>query len=47
MSYACKRVRRYHWILLRIQFDKSIVEVFDALNKDQELWKDMKAMLQK
>jgi hypothetical protein len=36
----------FHWIMLRIQFDKSTVEVFDSFNMDQELWKDIKAMLQ-
>ena len=44
---AYVNVRRFHWILLRIQPDKSEVEVMDSLNRDQEQWSDMKAMLQK
>ena len=44
---AYVNVRRFHWILLSIQVDKSEVEVMDSLNKDQEQWSDMKAMLQK
>lgn len=44
---AYVNVRRFHWILLNIQVDKSIVEVQDSLNWDQSLWGNMKAMLQK
>jgi hypothetical protein len=47
ISCSGKRVCMIHWILLNIQIDKSRVEVMDSLNKDQELWSDMKAMLQK
>jgi hypothetical protein len=43
----CMHFCRFHWILLKIQFDKSTVEVMDSLNKDEALWSDMKAMLQK
>ena len=43
---AYVNVRRFHWILLSIQVDKSEVEVMDSLNMDQEQWSDMKAMLQ-
>jgi hypothetical protein len=43
----CMRVCRFHWILLNIQFEKSRVEVMDSLDKDEALWSDMKAMLQK
>jgi hypothetical protein len=43
----CMRVCSFHWILLKIQFDKSRVEVMDSLDKDEALWSDMKAMLQK
>ena len=44
---AYVNTRRFHWILLSIQPDKSEVEVMDSLKKDQEEWSDMKAMLQK
>jgi len=44
---AYVNVRSFHWILLNIQVDKSQVEVMDSLNKDQEKWSDMKAMLQR
>ena len=50
MSYACLlyvNVRRFHWILLSIQVDKSIVEVHDSLSWDQDMWSDMKEMLNK
>jgi hypothetical protein len=40
----CMRVCR---ILLKIQFDKSRVEVMDSLDMDEALWSHMKAMLQK
>ena len=39
-------VRRFHWIMLRIMVDKSLVEVYDPLNRD-EPFDDMKAMLHK
>jgi hypothetical protein len=45
--WVCKRVRRFHWILLKVQFDKSTVEVMDSLDKPEALWSNMKAMLQK
>jgi hypothetical protein len=41
------RVCSYHWILLKIQFDKSRVEIMDSFDKAEALWSDMKAMLQK
>jgi hypothetical protein len=41
----CMRVCSYHWILLKIQFDKSRVEIMDSLDKPEALWSDMKAML--
>jgi hypothetical protein len=41
------RVCSFHWILLRIQFDKSRVEIMDSLHKPEALYDDMKAMLQK
>ena len=44
---AYVNVRKFHWILLNIQVDKSQVEVNDSLSWDQEKWSDMKAMLQK
>ena len=44
---AYVNVRSFHWILLSIQVDKSQVEVMDSLNRDQEQWSDMKAMLQR
>ena len=51
MSYICMyayvNVRRFHWILLNIQVDNSLVEVHDSLSWDQEKWSDMKAMLRK
>jgi hypothetical protein len=43
----CMHVYRFHWILLKIQFDKSRVDVIDSLDKDEALLSDMKAMLQK
>jgi hypothetical protein len=43
----CMRVCNFHWILLKIQFDKSRVEVMDSLDMDEALWSDMKAMQQK
>jgi hypothetical protein len=39
-------VRRFHWIMLRIIVDKSLVEVYDPLNRDDD-FSDMKAMLHK
>ena len=42
---AYVNVRRFYWILLNIQVDKSEVEVNDSLSWDQEKWSDMKAML--
>ena len=44
---AYVNVRRFHWILLSIKVDKSEVEVMDSLNRNQEEWSDMKAMLQR
>jgi hypothetical protein len=41
------RVCSFHWILLKIQFDKSSVEIMDLLDKPEALFSDMKAMLQK
>jgi hypothetical protein len=43
----CMRVCSYHWILLKIQFDKSSVEILDSLDKPEVLFSDMKVMLQK
>jgi hypothetical protein len=43
----CMHVCSYHWILLKIQFDKSRVEIMDSFDKAKALWSDMKAMLQK
>jgi hypothetical protein len=43
----CMRVYSFHWILLKIQFDKSSVEIMDLLDKPEALVSDMKAMLQK
>jgi hypothetical protein len=43
----CMRVCSYHWILLKIQFDISIVVILDSLDKPDVLFSDMKAMLQK
>jgi CRISPR/Cas system-associated protein Csx1 len=42
-----KHVCRFHWIILRVQFDKSTVLFMDSLDKPEALWSDMKAMLQK
>ena len=39
-------IRRFHWIMLRIMVDKSLIEVYDPLNRD-EPFDDMKAMLHK
>jgi hypothetical protein len=43
----CMRVCSFHWILIKIQFDKSRVEFMGSLDMDKALWSDMKAMLQK
>src|SRR4051812_30047697 len=43
----CKNVRRFHWILLNIEVDNSLVKVHDSLSWDEEQWSDMKAMLHK
>jgi hypothetical protein len=43
----CMRVCSFQWILQKIQFDKSRVEIMDSLDKPEVLWSDMKAMLQK
>jgi hypothetical protein len=43
----CMCVCSFHWILLKIQFDKSSVEILDSLAKPKVLFRDMKAMLQK
>jgi hypothetical protein len=43
----CMRVCSFHWILLKIQFDASSVEILDSLDKPEVLLSDMKAMLQK
>ena len=39
-------VRRFHCIMLRFIVDKSLVEVYDPLNRDLP-FDDMKAMLHK
>jgi Ulp1 family protease len=41
------RVCSFHWILLKIQFDKSNVEIVDSLDNPEVLFSDIKAMLQK
>jgi hypothetical protein len=41
------RVCSFHWILLKIQFDTSSVEILDSLDKPEVLFSDMKAILQK
>jgi hypothetical protein len=43
----CMCVYSYHWIPLKIQFDKSRVEIMNSLDKPEALWSDMKVMLQK
>jgi hypothetical protein len=43
----CMHVCSFHWILLKIQFDKSRVEIMDSLDKQEALFSNMKAMLQK
>jgi hypothetical protein len=37
----------YHWILLDIQIDKGIVDVFDPLSKNMEQFQRMQDMLQR
>ena len=43
---AYVNVRRHHWIMLSIQVDKSLVEVYYPLKRDLP-FDDMKAMLHK
>jgi hypothetical protein len=43
----CMRVCSFHWILLKIQFDKSSVEILDSLDEPEVLFSDMKAILHK
>jgi hypothetical protein len=43
----CMRVCSFHWMPLKIQFDKSRVEFMDSFDMDEALWSDMKAILQK
>jgi hypothetical protein len=43
----CMCVCSFHWILLKIQFYKSRVEIMDSLDKTEALFSDMKEMLQK
>jgi hypothetical protein len=43
----CMRVSSFHWILLKIQFDTSTVQILDSMDKPEVLFSDMKAMLQK
>jgi hypothetical protein len=33
LTYIIKLARRYHWILLKIQSDYGMVEIFDSLKK--------------
>jgi hypothetical protein len=40
-------VRRFHFILLVIQFDAGKVLVMDSLRKDPEMWADLKKILQR
>ena len=40
-------VRRFHFILLIIQFDKGKVLVMDSARKDPEMWVNLKEMLQR
>ena len=40
-------VRRFHFILLVIQFDAGKVLVMDSLRKDSEMWADLKKILQR
>jgi hypothetical protein len=37
----------YHWILLDIQIDKGIVDVFDSLSRNMEQFQSMQDMLQR
>jgi hypothetical protein len=50
MSYAwlCMyRVRRFHRIMLVVEFHTSRVLIMDSLNMDPKLWVNMRNMLQK
>jgi hypothetical protein len=38
---------RFHWILRNIEVDNGRVQVFDPLNRDMELFRDMQDMLQR
>jgi hypothetical protein len=40
-------MRRFHFILLVIQVDAGVVLVMDSKRKDNKLWADLKAMLQR
>ena len=37
-------VRRFHFILLVIQFDTRNVHVMDSLRKDPKMWADLKKL---
>jgi hypothetical protein len=37
----------YYWILLDIQIDKGIVDVFDPLSRNMEQFQSMQDMLQR
>jgi hypothetical protein len=43
----CMRVYSFHWVLLKIQFDTSSVQILNSLDKPDVLFSDMKAMLHK
>jgi hypothetical protein len=43
----CMCVCSFHWILLKIQFDTSTVQILDSMDKPEVMFTDMKAMLQK
>jgi hypothetical protein len=43
----CMRVYSFHWILLKIQFDTSTVQILNSMDKPEVLFSDMKVMLQK
>jgi hypothetical protein len=47
LTYIINFVRRYHWILLKIQPDYERIEIFDALEKNLNEYQSIIDMIER
>jgi hypothetical protein len=47
LTYIIKLMRRYHWILLKIQSDYGKVEIFDSLKKNLNEYQSIIDMIER